>query len=103
MTLKDGVVCPSNPFQHGAELILNFMGCKEDYMMLQADGGHDHDCAIPRNIVSILMIMIKLKMQHSIAMKNAGGYSSCNPIERPMGSIAFGSQCLALYRLEGPK
>ena len=36
-------------------------------------------------------------------MKNSGGYSLHNPIESAMGSIAFGSQCLATDRLEGPK
>ena len=81
MVPKDGAVCPSNPFQHGAELVLNFMGCEEDYVTLQADSGHDHNCASPRNVVSLLMIIIKINLQHLIAMKNAGGYSSCNPMK----------------------
>ena len=79
------------------------MGCKEDDVTLQADGDHDHKCTSPRNIMSLTMMMIKLNLQHLIVMKNAGGYSSHNPIERAMGSIAFGSQCLALDRLEGLK
>ena len=40
---------------------------------------------------------------HLIGMKNAGGYSACNPIERPMVSVTFGTQALALDRLEGPR
>ena len=62
VVLKDGAVCPSNPFQHGAELVLDFMGCKEDYVSLQADGGHDHNCESPRNIASLLMMIIKLNL-----------------------------------------
>ena len=72
IVLKEAEVCPSNSFQHAAELIMNFENCEEEHMMLQADGGHDHDCSNPRNITSFLMIMNELKMQHLIAMKNAG-------------------------------
>ena len=36
-------------------------------------------------------------------MKNASRYSMHNPIERPMGSITFKTQCLALAREEGSK
>ena len=49
------------------------------------------------------MIMIELQLEYLIAMKNAGGLSLYNPIERPMGSVTFGTQCLALARLEGPR
>ena len=47
--------------------------------------------------------MIKLKLVYLIRMKNAGGYSAWNPIERPMGSLMFGVQTLALDRLEGTR
>ena len=72
-------------------------------MVLQADGGHDHNCTRWRNISSLLMIMNELKLVHLIAMKNAGGNSMHNPTERAMGAVAFGSQCLALDRSEAPK
>ena len=103
MTLKEGATCPSNPFQHASELIKKFKDCQEEHVMLQVDGGHDHNCTSPRSIVSFLMTMLELKFQHSIAMKNARGYSIYNPIERAMGAVTFGSQCLALERLEASR
>ena len=72
-------------------------------MILQADGSHDHNCTNPRNVISFIVIMIELKLEHLIAMKNAGGLSIYNPIERPVGSVTLGAQCLALARLEGPR
>ena len=96
MILKDGASYPFSSFQHAAELIMNYNNCKEEHVILQADGGHDHNCANSRNIASFLMIMNELKLQHLIAMKNAGGYSMRNLIETPIATIAFGMQCLAL-------
>ena len=49
------------------------------------------------------MIINKLNLQHLIAMKNAGGYSIHNPIKRPIASITFRTQCLALAREEESK
>ena len=46
------------------------------------------------------MIAIELKLEHIIARKNAGGYSTCNPIERAMSSLNFYCQGLALSREE---
>ena len=101
MMLKEGATHPSNPFQHAAKLIINFKDCQEEHVTLQANGGHSHNCTSPRFIVSFLITMIELKFQHLIAMKNTGGLSIYNPIERVMGAITFGSKCLTLERLEG--
>ena len=68
MMLKEGAICPSNPFQHASELIIKFKDCQEDHATLQVDGGHDHTCTSPRSIVSFLLIMIELQFQHLIAM-----------------------------------
>ena len=100
MVLKEGAICPSNPFQHAAELMLNHQNIKEEFMTMQGCSGHDYDCTSQRSIVSFAMIMIQLKLQHLIAIKNASGHSSCNLVERPMGSATFGIQSSCLYRLE---
>ena len=91
IVLKEGAIYPSNPFQHAADLILNFCDCKKEYIVLQADGGHDHNCTSWRNIIFFLMIMNELNLQYLIAIKNVRGYSIYNPIERVMGAIMFGS------------
>ena len=100
MILKEGALYPSNPFRHCAELILNNKDLKEEFLIIQGDGGSDYNCTSPRSIISFIVIMIELKLQHLIAAKNAGGYSIYNPVERPMGAITYGMQTLALARNE---
>ena len=101
--LKDAAIYPSKPFQHAAELMLNYKYEHKDYMIMQADGGSDFNCSYWRTIIALLMIMNEMKLTHLIVMKNAGGLSIYNPIERAMGAVTFGSQCLALCRSEGSR
>ena len=44
MALKDTAIYLSNPFQYVSELILNFKDKNKEYMILQADSRHDHNC-----------------------------------------------------------
>ena len=46
----------------------------------------------------MLIIAIGLGLEHVIAIKNTGGYSIYNPIERPMSSINLCCMGLALAR-----
>ena len=96
MILKDEVLYPSNPFQHAAELILEFKGREEPFLFLQQDGGYDYNPTTSRSIWALLIIAFELELEHVIAIKNAGGCSIYNPIERPMSSINLCYMGLAL-------
>ena len=72
MINKNGAIYSSNAFQHAAELIMNYNNCEEEYMILQADRGYNHNCMNLRNIILFLIIMNELNLQHLISMKNAG-------------------------------
>ena len=99
--LKDVAIHPSNPFQYTAELTINCMNSHKEFIILQADGGCNHNCTAWRNIIALLMIMRKLGLTYLIAMKNARGLSAHNPFERATGAVTFGLQYLALNRIEG--
>ena len=90
MILKDRDIYSLKSFQHEAKLIMKYKDCKEEYLILQANSGHNHNCTNLRNIIYFLMIMNELKLQYLIAMKNTGGLSLYNWIERPMDSVIFG-------------
>ena len=55
--IKDRAIYLSNSFQHVAELIINYNNCEEQYIILQADGGHDHNYMNPKNIILFLIII----------------------------------------------
>lgn len=98
VVLKDEAICPSDPFQCAAELALECMGRTEPFLLLQQDGGSDYNPTSPRGIAALLMIAIGLGLEHVIAIKNAGGCSIYNRIERLMSSINLCCVGLALAR-----
>ena len=69
-------------------------------MLLQGDGGFDYNCTTPRGIVANLVMFIGLRLEHLVCLRNASGYSTFNPSERPMCAINFATQTLAIERLE---
>ena len=100
MVLKDEALYPSNCFQLAAELIIEFSDRKEPFLLLQQDGGHEYNPTTPRNILATIMICIACQLEHIISIKNAGGCSIYNPIERPMSTINYCCMGLSCSREE---
>ena len=67
-------------------------------MVLQGDGGHDFNCTTPRNMAATLMIIVALKLEHVMCIKNSGGNSIFNPVERVMSVLNLSLQAMACDR-----
>ena len=69
-------------------------------MSLKVNDGHEFNCASPRNLVAILMIMVELKLEYLVLIKNISVSSVYNPVEYNVGGCNFGIQPLHCARLE---
>ena len=70
------------------------------FMLLQGDGGFNYNYATPRSIVANFIIMIELKLEHIVSIRNAGSCLIYNPAERNIAGINFGLQVMACDREE---
>ena len=96
--LKESAIDMSSAFQHASEFIINHKDMKEVFLVLQGDGGYDFNCTTPRNIASAVMIMIHLVLEHVVSIRNSGGNSMFNPVERVMSHLDFGLSVMACDR-----
>ena len=67
-----------------------FHNRKEAKLLLQGNGEYDCNCTAPRGIIAIIILFIKLGLEHLVAIRNALGHSAFNPAERAMSAINFG-------------
>ena len=96
--LKESPVDPSTGFQHASALIMNCKNMKEEFLIMQGNSGHDCNCAMPRNIASVVMTMVHLVLEHVLTMRNSGGNSTFNPVEKIMPHLDLGLSVIACDR-----
>lgn len=68
---------------------------KEGFMLLQADRSYDYNCTILRGMSASYSIIIELKLEYLVLIKNASSNSICDLVERKIGAINFGLWILA--------
>ena len=77
---KESTVDHSSAFQHASEFIVNNVLMNEAFLMLQGDGRFDCNCTRPRNFAATLMMIVILRLEHVMPMKNSSVNSLFNPV-----------------------
>ena len=75
----------------------------EVLLMLPGDVGFDYNFKTPRNIAATLMTIIILSLEHVTSMRNSGGKSTFNPVERLMCALNLALQVMVCDRLQSSK
>ena len=73
-----------------AEMIELCKNRKEVFMLLQGNGRLDYNYTTPRGMVTIIIMFIKLRLEHIVAIRNIPRCSIFNPAERAMSTLDFG-------------
>lgn len=102
VVLRDAVFDPSNVFCHSAQLVAamedRYPDTKPAVLLLQTDGGPDHNITFLKTRLALLATFVKLDLDHFVAIRGAPHGSWLNTVERAMSILNLGLMNVALKR-----
>ena len=102
VVLRDAVFDPSNVFCHSAQLVAamedRYKDTKPAALLLQTDGGPDHNITFLKTQLALLATFVKLDLDHFVAIRGAPHGSWLNTVERAMSILNLGLMNLSLKR-----
>ena len=71
---------------------------KEGFILLQADRSHDHNCTILRGISASYSIIIELKLEYLVLIRNTSRNSIFNSCKKVISSLGLSLQILSMCK-----